>query len=173
MLRVRQNKEEIIIRELPIIRWISFLGLAVVLFLPVFVFFPSHKDSFDLFWSIGMSIGVIVCLIFALTNPITTTKINKPGQTVSVRKQSLIKYKFDVYSFNEIADLIYVNVKEGGRGGTTYQLLMPLENGKKIEISTTDGSKSSQYFDAAYLMNPYIFDTSKQIPFKLTVFNDD
>ncbi|HEX2641312.1 MAG TPA: hypothetical protein VHL50_12090, partial [Pyrinomonadaceae bacterium] len=84
-----------------------------------------------------------------------------PGQTVSVRKRSLIKYSFNVYSFNEIADLIYVETRVRGRGGKVYQLIMPLKSGEKIELSADDGSKKGQYYDAAVLLNAYIFDTSK------------
>src|SRR5215211_6781337 len=153
MLRVAQNKDEIIIRELPIARWSSFSALAIFLSLPFSIAFSSSRDFSEQFWLIGIGVGGVVCLFLALMSPITTTKINKPGQTVSVRKQSLITYSLNVYSFNEIDDLIYVDEKQGGRGGTTYQLIMPLKSGKKIELSTTDGSKKGQYFDAASLMN--------------------
>jgi hypothetical protein len=54
-----------------------------------------------------------------------------------------------------------------------YQITMPLKNGEKIELSTSSTYNKEDYFKAAGLMNPYIFDSSKQIPFKLTVFDRD
>jgi hypothetical protein len=125
------------------------------------------------FWYHGLAAGAGVFLLLTTVSPAVTIKINKPGKTVSVRKQSLLKYDFAVYSFGEIAGAIYVDARQNNRAGTVYQLVMNLENGRKAELSAVDGSKKSQYFDAAHLMNPYIFDTSQQIPFRLTVLDDD
>jgi hypothetical protein len=173
MLRVAQNKDEIAIREIPVARWLGFAALALLISIPVLIALSSSGDLSEKFWLVGLGGGALSCLLLALLNPVTTTKINKPGQTVAVRKQSLLTYSFKVYSFNEIADLIYVEAQDGGRGGKVYQLIMPLKTGEKIELSTTEGSKRSQYFDAAMLLNPYIFDDPKEIPFKLTVLGDD
>jgi hypothetical protein len=172
MLRTTRNIDEIITREIPLASAIGSSALAI--FLSFIVFYISTVNrNLELLWIISMGGFALICLFVALTSPITTTKINKPGQTVSVRKRSLIKYSFNVYSFNEIDDLIYVETRVRGRSGKVYQLIMPLRSGEKIELSTEDGSKKSQCDDAASLLNTYIFDTSKQIPFKLTIFNDD
>ena len=173
MLRIENRKDEIIVRELPFVEWITFFVFAVILALMAYA---SYKNSSQWFWILG--IAGLVNFYFLLTKPLTTTKINKPGKTVSVRKQSLIKYTFNVYSFSEIDDLIYVGDRKSGRSGKSYQLIMPLKNGQKIELSLTDGSQKNDYFKVADLMNSYIFDTSgklgdsKQIPFKLTMFSD-
>ncbi|MEP6902981.1 MAG: hypothetical protein ABJA66_14610 [Actinomycetota bacterium] len=50
---------------------------------------------------------------------------------------------------------------------------MPLKSGMNIKLPRFSGLKDNEYFDLVDLMNSYIFDTSKQIPFKLTIFNDD
>ena len=173
MLRAAQNKDEITIREIPVARWFGYSALAIFLSIPLFITISRQENYSELFWLIGLGGGALICLVLALTNPITTTRINQPGQTVSVRKQSLLTYSFAVYSFNEIAEQIYVEAQEGGRGGTVYQLIMPLKDGRKIELSTVEGSKRSRYYDAASLLNPYIFDDSKLIPFKLTIIEDD
>ena len=164
MLRVAQNKDEIIIRELPVANWIGFSGFTIFLFVLFLISLSLNKDISDQLWLTFIGVGALIFLSFSLLNQIMTIKINKPGQTVSVRKQSLLTYSFKVYSFNEIDNPIYVEAKAGGRGGKIYQLIMPLKTGEKIELSTSEGSKKSQYFDAAHLMNPYIFDdSSKQI----------
>ncbi|HEY0459327.1 MAG TPA: hypothetical protein VGC97_09345 [Pyrinomonadaceae bacterium] len=173
MLRITESKDEIIVREVPIIHWTASVTILVVLSLIGYFSFLYKRDIFDLIWTLGIffSAGAFLFYIFAV--PATTTKINKPGKTVSIRKQSLIKYSFDVYSFSEISDLIYVKETKDSRGNISYQLMLPLKDGQKIEISTSISLKEGKYFDAADLMNKYIFDTSKQIPFKLTIFNDD
>jgi hypothetical protein len=81
-----------------------------------------------------------------------------------------------VFSFNEIADPIYIESTLTGRSGnekTAYQTILPLKNGNRVELSIRSGLKDYEYFDLIDNLNSYIFDTSKQIPFKLTIFNDD
>src|SRR6476620_3095329 len=109
MLQITKNEDEIIIRELPVAQWLNSVIVGGVLFFLVFAALSSVSDLPGLAWSLGIVVPVAGVLLYLLNNPSITIKINKPGKTVSVRKQSLIRYKFDVYSFNEIADLIYVD----------------------------------------------------------------
>ena len=173
MLRIRQSEDEIIIREIPFLKWINALITAIVVFFIALIAVSSVKGIASIFWLLCLIAPLVGFLLYLFTYQTVTTKINLRGQTVSVRKKSLIKYEFSVYSFSEIAGLIYVELKNESSGRNIHQLIMPLKDGEKIELSTADGSKKSQYFDAAHLMNPYIFDTSKQIPFDLTILNDD
>lgn len=158
MIRTTRNIDEVSIREIPIASLIG--SSAIAIFLSFIVFnIPDTYRNLELLGIITMGGFALICLFVAVTSSITTTKINKPGQTVSVRKQSLIKNSFTVYSFKEIEDLIYVKIRRRGRSGNVYQLIMPLRSGEKIELSTEDGSPKSQCYDAASLVNTFIFDT--------------
>ena len=172
MLRVAQDKEEIIIRELPIGSWIGAAAIIVVLSVLVGYLYFSEATVSQI-WLVVFCGGAFISIFQALLSPLTTIRINKPGQTVAVRKQSLFTYSFKVYSFSEIADVISVETVDGGRGTKLYQLVMPLKNGERIELSTPDGSKRSQYYDAVSLISPYMFESPPQIPFKLTILEDD
>ena len=172
MLRVAQNKDEIIIRELPVLKWINAALAAVAVFFIALItisVFTGIRDLFRLLFLIAPLVGFV---LYLLNYPTITTKINTRGRTVSIKKQSLLSYSFDVYSFNEIEQPIYVDVRNDDYGAKGYQLKMALKNGRKVDLSRTSGSRQSQYFDAAHLMNPYIFGAAKQIPSRVTVFND-
>jgi len=174
VLKIEANKDEIIIRETPIIGWISGFLIAIILFFIAYYGLSATADFHKLSLSIAIIISVAFLTFFLFINPAVTTKINKPGQTVSIRRQSHIKYTFDIYSFNEIAGEIYINTSLPGNNEVTqYQIIMPIKNGEKIEIFSSGKYEDIQYMDAADLINKYIFDTSKQIPFKMTVFKDD
>ncbi len=176
MLRLTENKDEIIVHEIPLFEWIRAGITGSVFIFIVCAALVSKAHLSDLMWIIWVLAPLGAFLLLSLTTPATTVKINKPGKTVSIRRQSLFKYSFDVYSFNEIADFIYIDTKLSGpegRESMTYQLILPLKSGENIELSTPAGSKDNEYLNAIDLMNPYIFDTSNQIPFKLTVFNAD
>ena len=176
MLRITENKDEIIVREIPFFDWVRAAVAGLIFFFIVCAALASKENLSDLLWVLILLTPIGAFLLFLLTTPTFSVKINKPGKTVSVRRQNLFKYSFEVYSFSEIADLIYIDTKllgEQGRETAFYQLMLPLKTGKNIEISSSGGSKDNEYQNAVDLMNPYIFDTSKQIPFKLTVFDDD
>jgi hypothetical protein len=168
MLRATENKGELIIREVPVNQWAFFFALAVVLFLIYFLF----SDSYAWYKVLFIAALAISFVFLFLSEPVTTIKIDRGAKFVSVRKRSLLNYSFKVYSFNEIEDSIYVEAKEGDRFGTIYQILMPLKNGEKIELSTSTSLNKDDYFKVVGLINPYIFDTSKQVPSKLSVFDD-
>ena len=166
MISVTKNKDEIIVREIPFAQWINAVIVGAVLFLVVFFMLSSTTGFFNLAWSLGVFVAVAGFFLYLLDNPSITTKINKQGETVSIRKQSLIRYTFNVYSFKEISDLIYVIELQAGLE-KRYQLLLPLKNGQEIELSTSIGMNKGEYFDTADLMNKYIFNISKQIPAKV------
>jgi hypothetical protein len=175
MLRITENKDEIIIRTVPIKEWIiaSIITLVFISVVSVWLFYGANSSG--LVWLIYFSVFLCVMLLFFL-NEATSVKINKSGKTVSIRKQNLFKYSFEVFSFNEIADPIYIDSKLVGRKGnekTAYQTILPLKSGNLVELSIHSGLKDYEYFDLIDKMNSYIFDTSKQIPFKLTIFEDN
>jgi hypothetical protein len=103
---------------------------------------------------------------------LTTIKINRPGKTVSVRKQSLINYDFHVYSFDELANYIYIEAA-GNTNDETYQLIMPLKNHDKIALSIENGSKNKDYVDAVETMNKHIFGSTGRIPFNMSFLSID
>ena len=177
MLRIKENKDEIIVRAIPIRGWITAGVVALILIFIITAWLISRTGVSGAMWIIPYLVFLGGVLFFILqTSPATTIKINKPGETVSIRKQSFSNYSFDVYSFNEIADFIYIDAKLVGRPGhetTSYEIIMPLKSNTNIELPAYSGLKDNEYFDIIDLMNSYIFDTSKQIPFKLTILNDD
>lgn len=163
MLRVRQNNDEIIIRELPVLQWINAAAAAAAVFFIALITVSVGTGIGDLFRWLFLIAPLVGFVLYLLTYPTIITKINTRGQTVSVKKQSLLSYSFDVYSFNEIDSPIYVDVRRGDYGEKLYRLKMRLKNGHEVDLSGTSGSRKSQYFDAVHLLNPYIFDDSKQI----------
>jgi len=166
MLQITKNEDEIVIREIPVAQWICSVIVAAVLFLLVFIVLSSVTGFSGIAWSLGIIVAVAGFLLYLLDNPTITIKINKPGKTVSVRKQSLLRYKFDVYSFNEITDLIFVDEQKASPYGTSYQIVMSLKKGRKIRLSGSMMMNEAEYFDAADLMNEYIFNKSKQLSAK-------
>jgi hypothetical protein len=174
VLKIEESKDEIIIRETPALEWIGGFVTAVILFWIVYSAVSASIDYHGFALGLAILISVAFLTFSLLMNPAVITKINKPGQTVSIRKQSPLKYSFDIYSFSEIAGEVYINTNQPGNNQVTlFQIIMPMENGRKIELLSSSKYKDNQYIEAADLINRYIFDTSKQIPFKLAVFTDD
>lgn len=175
MLKITENKDEIIVREFPFMRWLSALSAAVFFFLPV-IFVLSLDKEFSRgqwFWLCFLLALFCFFLFLALAIPLTTIKLNNSKQTISVRRRSLVKYSFNVYFFNEAADLIYINETVGTFVKKKYQLLLPLKDGRIIELSQSVIFDEGQYFNAADLLNNSVFNVQAQIPLKLTVFNDE
>lgn len=176
MLRVRQNKEEITICTVPVKEWIisSILGFILISVISLWLYYGAISSG--LVWLGFFSVFLGGYLIIFLINEATTIKINKHSKTISIRKQNFIKYSFEIYSFDEIADFIYIDSKSGGRKGNetvSFQTFLPLKDGNRLKLSISSGLNDNEYFEIVDKMNSYIFDTSEQIPFKLTVFNND
>lgn len=163
MLQITRNKDEIIVREIPVAYWIDSIILGAILFFSSFLVLLSMRQLSNLPLSLAGIISFAGFLLYLSKGPATTTKINKQDKIVSVRKQNFVKYNFTVYSFNEFADLIYVN-KISVFPNTNYQIILPLNKGVKIELSTQIRTNQREYFNAVNLMNKYIFDSPKQLP---------
>lgn len=163
MLRITKNKDEIIVREIPVAYWIDSILVGAILFFCSFLVLLSMRQLSNWPLSLAGIISFAVFLLYLSKGPATTTKINKQGKIISVRKQNFIKYNFKVYSFNEVADLIYIN-KISDFPNTNYQIILPLNRGVEIKLSTQIRTNELEYFDAVNLMNKYIFDSPKQLP---------
>lgn len=164
MLRVTENNDEIIIREMPVAKWSSSLLAAIFLFIAVFGM-SSGTFSSNMTWILATSAFIGAICWFQTFNTLTTIKINTPGKIVSVRKQSLLKYSFNVYSFDEIADFVYLETSDV----TAYQLVMPTKDGLKIKLSSAGGSNDGEYFKAVDSINKHIFGATPRIPFRTTL----
>jgi hypothetical protein len=174
MLRITGNNEQLMIRELPIVQWGFAFFVSIALILGIYFMFSLEDLSFS--WiapSLTMSIAAGILLFNLFTNPSTTIRINRPGKTISIRKQSLINYTFNVYSFDEIAGLISVDEIASAEWQKSYQLNLRLKSGGNVKLSTSSDYQKGQFFEAADFMNSYIFDTSKQISAKPGVLGDD
>ena len=97
-----------------------------------------------------------------LSFPATTTRIDRKGKTISVRKQSLLKYSFDVYSFRELSDLIFVS-EFYSLGNKSFQLILLLSGDRKIELSISANIYKEPLENLANEMNIYIADSSNQL----------
>lgn len=173
MLQIVENTDEMIMREVPYAHWLgSFFISATSLFF-LYYSLSTATDSFNLAWIIAISVSGVIFFFSLITNPAITIKINKQKRTISIRKQSLLKYSFNIYDFDEVADLIYIDEKNEARDNKSHRIILPLNDGSKIELSAPIGAKQSQYFNAAQLMNSYIFDSPNKIPFTFAVFVDD
>jgi hypothetical protein len=172
MLRITGDSEEVIIREMPVLQRVNAVVVAASLFFIALFLIASGADLSILAWSLFLFAPIAGFLFYLLNKPSITIKINRPGRTVSVRKRSLLKYDFKVYSFNEIEDSVYVNKLSSGFR-THYQIFLPLKNAAPIEISSRIRMHQAEYSEAADLMNKFIFDASKQIPFKSNASGDD
>ncbi len=176
MFQIKEKDGIVIVREIPIIqRNISF-GLFIILSFFIYIGFTSsaNENLFNNFFCIiGMFVAALGSLLFLITNIATTVKIDKYGEILSVREQSVIKYSFKVYSFSEVAKPIFVDETKDFRGNKTYQIIISLKDGQKMALSTSIGINEGQLFGATELMNSYIFETPKQIPVKISLFNSD
>ena len=172
MLRITGDSEEVIIREMPVLQRVNAFVVAASLFFIALFLIASGADLSILAWSLLLFAPIAGFLFYLLSKPSITVKINRPGQTVSVRRRSLLKYDFKVYSFNEIADSVYVNQPRDAFK-SDHRILLPLKNAPPIELSSTIRMNEAEYYEAANLMNKYIFDAAKQIPFKSKASGDD
>lgn len=163
MLQITKNNDEIIVREIPVAYWIDSIIFGALLFFSGFLVLLSMRQLAGLPLSLAGIISFAGFLLYLSKGLATTTKINKQDKMVSVRKQNFVKYNFNVYSFNEFADLIYVN-KISNFPNTNYQIILPLNKGGKIKLSTQIRTNQREYFNAVRLMNKYIFDSPKQLP---------
>ncbi len=117
MLQITENKDEVIVREIPVVQWIqSFIMINIFLLIGFFWVLTAAGFVSNAVWSFGFIVPIGAFILAMLLNPSITTKIDRPGKIISVKKQSLIKYSFNVYSFNEIEDLIYVDQTDASRG---------------------------------------------------------
>ena len=174
MLRITGNKDEIIVRE---INADELIGASFVLLLLSFIVYSAlsaGKSFSNSFWFFFIVSPFFIFFLYkTLTLTIVTTKINRVNKIISVRKQTLFKYKFDVYTFNEIEVPIYLNFAEGKIiGNTRFQQTIPLKDGRQISISSSGGSKEIQYFETVDLINEFIFDSHELTPLRLHTFND-
>ncbi|HQU83364.1 MAG TPA: hypothetical protein PKY59_09580 [Pyrinomonadaceae bacterium] len=172
-MKVTESTDEIILQETPYLQWIISLVIAAFSFLFVYRSLSEMTDYFNLAWTLAIAVSGSIFFISLLFNPAITTKINKQKKLISIRKQSLVKYSFKVYNFDEVADLIYVHDESDTRGNKSYQMMLPLKDGSKIEISSVISSKESQYYNTAQKINSYVFDSPDQTPFTFAVFVDD
>lgn len=173
MRKIIENEDEIILQETPYKQWIISLIIAGFSFLFVYRSFTETADYFNLAFVLAIAVSGTIFFLSLLFNSAITTKINKQKRLISVRKQSLLKYSFKVYDFDEVADLIYVQDEADKRGNKSYQMILPLKDGSKIEISSVISTKESQYYNTAQKINSYVFDSPNQIPFTFAVFVDD
>jgi len=171
MLRITENKDEIIVRDIPVVRWsASFIAL-FALFLMVFL-----GSSFDSFYEIAR--GLLWTLSFTMyifsmfSNPATTTKIDKKNRLVSVRKRSLFTYSFDVYTFDELRDLIFVDTA-GFNNFRKLRLMLPLKSEQNIELSASVRFYKKPLRNVAKLLNGYLTDSSGKIASKPAVLIKD
>ena len=97
---------------------------------------------------------------FILKSPFITIRIDKIKKTISVRKKNLFNYEIFTYYFREIESSIFVEEKKEF-GKSAYQLILSLENGKKVQITSLLDSLQMDYFNAADKMNQFIQRSSK------------
>jgi hypothetical protein len=169
MLQITRESDEIIVHEVPVAQWFYSIVAGLVLGGVFFVGISFLTKIPVLAICVGTLVFAGAALLYHRDNPSTTVKINKQGKIVSVRKKSLVGYKFEIYNFEELADLIYVD--EIQVLPKRYQIILPLKNGKKIELSSQVKINEREYFDAADSLNSYIFGSSKQISAKAAAWN--
>lgn len=168
MIRVTQNKDEIIVHEIPFVQWLSSVGVGFmfggIFFTGIFLLTKIFAFAFG----VGALVFAVAALLYHWDNPSTTVKVSNPSKIVSVRKKSLVGYKFDIYNFNEIAGLIYVEEIEALP--KEYRIVLPLQKNKKLIISSQVRINEGEYFETADLLNSYIFGASTQISAKTTAW---
>ena len=169
MLQITKDNDELIVHEMPVAQWLNSIVVGLMFGGLFFLGFSLLTKIFVAALSVGTIVFVAAFLIYLWDNPSTTVKINKQNKLVSIRKASLVGYKFNIYNFDEIADEIYVD--EFGFMPKNHQILLPVRNGEKIELSTQIRMNEREYFDVADLMNSYIFDSKKPISAKTKALN--
>jgi len=174
MVRITDNADEITVQSIPVKDWIIAGSFTFVFVSVISLWLLYGANSSGLVWLFYLAV-ILAGFVFVFMNEATTIRINKTGKTVSVRKHTFYKYSFEVFSFDEIEPIFIESTLSGRQGDEKagYQTILPLKNGDHIKLSIRDGLKDYEYFDLIDKMNSYISDTSKQIPFKLTIFEDD
>src|SRR5215213_9677127 len=129
MLQITRDKNEIIVHEIPFAQWFYAVVIGIIFGGLCFWGFSFLTNIFVLALCVSTLVFAAAALLFLVDNPSTTVKINKQGGIISVRKESLVSYKFDIYNFDEVADLIYVDEIE--KLPKEYRIMLSLKNGIK------------------------------------------
>lgn len=165
MLRIYENKDGIVIREIPDFLTIAVITSIIISFI-LGILFLLRATSLSLNFFFGAIL--FVALFIIIISPITTIKLSKESRFITVKKRSLIKNEFKIYPFREIADLIFLEEHKTSKGEITYDFIMPLKSGEKIKLLNMASSNTGKYFNAANFMNDIIFDSQ----FKISAFNE-
>lgn len=161
MLRISKKGEEIIVRDIALTEFIQMgLLISATMFLLFFVRNDSSISFILLFAVLGLLVAGIYNLCFIQTK---TVKIKKQKRILSINNRSLVKNISYVYRFGEITDLIFVDTFTDADGNKTHKLVFALETGERIELARAISSGKDDYFEAAKVINHFVFDNPKQI----------
>ena len=170
MFRISRKGKEIILRDVSLGDFVK-IGLiaSATLFL---LFFNTDEIKGIIILYYIAALGLLsLCFYYLGFIQIQTVKINKKKRILSVQKRSLIKNTNKVYRFGEIADLIFVDKFTNAQGEKSYKLMLRVDNGERIGLSSSISSEEKQYFEAADLLNNLIFNKPVKIPQKFIGFN--
>ena len=94
-------------------------------------------------------------------------KINPAKGLVSIRRSSLFKYKFDVYTFDELAGELYIEevvvAVDAETDRTYHKLFLPLKAEDDVEI-VSETMLDTQIHDIARRMNEAIASVTPKLP---------
>ncbi|MBS1795670.1 MAG: hypothetical protein JSS81_17580 [Acidobacteria bacterium] len=108
--------------------------------------------SFVWVWTIFPPVFFLFFLIYLWLNPTIDVRIDKAARTISVRRRSLLKYDFEVYSFSELDGPVYVREIDMEWQKNPHRLMMKLKDGRRIALSEK-GRQADRYYEAAQRVN--------------------
>lgn len=169
MLQFSKKDDEIILRDIPVGEFVP-IGLIIAFTIFLFLF---GRDNSSLI--LPLFIGDLALLIIGIYKTsfieIKTVKINERKRIVSVNNRSLVKNISYVYRFGEIDESICVETLLDAGGKLGHKLILPLENGERIELTRSASSNKDKYIEAAKIMNQIISGDSKKLPQNFMEFN--
>lgn len=171
-MKIKQNANELIIRETPGCLWI--FGLLFCFVGGVFVYgslggFTNWNEVSV--WIILMSfvMGAIACGVgywVILRAPVTKIVISRASETVTHTRYGLFGVKKNIYSFDRIKQFCLVEEKDD-ESNTIWSLGMELASGETVKISSLPSHFEEFKINFVFESNKFMY---KQMPSHETVY---
>lgn len=181
MLKITENKDELMVRHYPVMSLIA-AGLLLImgglLAEASFDYLYASITAFDFNFAVVVTLllnGVMLgfALFQILTAPIITTIFNRRAKLLIIESKSLLRKELRDFGFDEIEN--HLALKTNTHKSSIYytpQVTVAV-TGELIDLVSSGLSKRDKAYDIVALAHRYLAAESDKNSFRLTIFNDD
>lgn len=149
-----EQDSKLVVKELPLSKWIS--GFFFLLVFPLAVLLSLFDKNLPTLLAGIFTFPFVLLFIYTFyTSPFITITVDRFRETVSVEKQTLLNYKIFTVGFRELDGSLSISEKNAGNE-TTYYIKIPLKNNPKVEKSIELKTLNRDFHKAVKMMNDYI-----------------